>query len=49
MQGIKDVKVTVHDKKALDFTIRARLEAAIDRLGGGQVETSQNATLCAGK
>lgn len=47
-RGIEDVKVTVHDKKALDFAIRARLEAAIDRAGGEGVETSQNSAVCSG-
>lgn len=47
--GIKDVRVKVMDKKALDFTIRARLEAAIERAGGEQGETSEDAALCAGK
>lgn len=48
-RGIKDIKVKVIDKKALDFTIRARLEAAIDRLGGEQIEASEDAFVCAGK
>ena len=47
-RGIEDVKVTVHDKKALDFAIRTRLEAAIDRAGGEGVEASQNSAVCSG-
>lgn len=33
-RGVKDVKITVRDKKALDFALKARLETAIDRAGG---------------
>lgn len=36
MRGIEDAKVTVRDKRALDFAVRARLEAAVDRAGGEQ-------------
>lgn len=35
---ISNVKVRVTDRKALDFSIRARLETAIDRLGGERLE-----------
>ncbi|MDI6600483.1 MAG: citrate lyase acyl carrier protein [Thermoanaerobacteraceae bacterium] len=33
-RGVDDVQVIVKDNKALDFALRARLEAAIDRAGG---------------
>lgn len=49
MRGIEDVRIKVIDKKALDFTIRARLETAIDRAGGEQIEASEDAFVCAGK
>ncbi|HHW01413.1 MAG TPA: citrate lyase acyl carrier protein [Thermoanaerobacterales bacterium] len=48
-RGIEDVKVRVIDKKALEFTIRARMETAIERSGGEKSETSANTFVCAGK
>lgn len=33
---LEDVHVEIHDKGALDFAIRARLEAALEKAGGAE-------------
>ncbi len=35
-QNIDEVYVEIHDKGALDFAIRARLEVALEKAGGGK-------------